>query len=117
MLFRSFAAAWGASIASGADFIAALTGLDRVLASADVALTGEGRFDEQSMAGKVVGRVLAAAPHRSVVIAGSLAYPPPDRGYSLTELSGSLAAALAQPELWIERAAAQAARELTQRNR
>lgn len=112
-----FAAAWGASIASGADYLAALTGLDRVLASADVVITGEGRFDEQSMTGKVVGRVLGAAPHRSVVIAGSLAHPPPDVGYSLTELAGSATAALALPELWIEHAAAKAARDLPQRNR
>ena len=111
------AAVWGASIASGADYVAALTGLDHALAGADVVITGEGRFDAQSMTGKVVGRVLAAAAHRSVVIAGSLAHPPPDAGYSLSELAGSRDAALTQPEFWIERATEIAARELTQRNR
>jgi glycerate 2-kinase len=106
------AAVWGATITSGADFVAELTGLDAALADADVALTGEGRFDAQSVGGKVVGRVLSTATGRTVVIAGALERAAPDLAYSLTDLAGSQESALAHPENWIEFAAAAAAREL-----
>ena len=56
-----FAAVWGAGIVSGADHVAELTGLPAALAAADVVLTGEGRFDAQSLSGKVVGRILDTA--------------------------------------------------------
>lgn len=107
-----FAAVWGARIASGADFVAELTGLDSALASADVALTGEGRFDAQSSTGKVVGRVLATSANRTAVIAGVLEHAAPDLAYSLSDLAGSQESALAHPEKWIEFAAAAAARDL-----
>lgn len=100
-------AAWGATITGGADYIAALTGVhDR---PADVLITGEGRFDAQSLGGKVVGQLLAGASGRTVVIAGELAATPPDLGFSLTQLAGSTEAALADPEHWLFAASAQAA--------
>ena len=100
-------AVWGATITSGADYIADLTGVhDR---PADVLITGEGRFDAQSHGGKVVGQLLARAPGRTVVIAGELAAAPPDLGYSLTELAGSTEEAMADPERWLFVAAADAA--------
>jgi glycerate 2-kinase len=105
-------AAWGARILSGADYIAALTGLDEAVARADAVITGEGRFDSQSLGGKVVGQLLAKAPARTVVIAGELAIAAPDLGYSLTVLAGGSAAARAQTEHWLAVAGAQAAREL-----
>ena len=106
-----FAAAWGAISVSGADYIAALTGLDEALMAADVLVTGEGRFDGQSLTGKVVGQLLAKAAGRSVVIAGELAASPPDLGYSLTELSGA-EGSRAHPARWLREAAAQAARDI-----
>jgi glycerate 2-kinase len=107
-----FSAAWGAQILSGADYICALTGLDDVLEEADALITGEGRFDAQSLGGKVVGQLLAKAPARTVVIAGQLDAEPPDLGYSLTTLAGSSEAAMTQTAHWLHGAAAAAARDL-----
>ena len=104
-------AAWGATATSGADFIAELTGLRAQ--QPDVLVTGEGRFDSQSLGGKVVGQQLARATGRTVVIAGALDATPPDLGFSLTELAGSAAAAMAQTAHWVAIAAAEAARAVS----
>ena len=104
-------AAWGATATSGADYIAELTGLRAQ--RPDVLVTGEGRFDTQSLTGKVVGQQLARARSRTVVIAGELGATPPDLGYSLTELAGSTEAAMTDPARWISEAATRAARELS----
>ncbi len=105
-----FSATWGATIVSGADYIARLTGVhDR---PADVLITGEGRFDRQSRGGKVVGQLLARSAGRTVVIAGELAERPPDLGFSLGEIAGSREAAMDQPARWLAVAAASAAAEL-----
>lgn len=47
--------ALGGRIESGAQLIAELTQLDAELETAEMIVTGEGRFDEQSLHGKVVG--------------------------------------------------------------
>jgi glycerate kinase len=52
-------AAHGAELVSGADFILDQVGFDRLLVDADLVVTGEGRLDEQSLEGKVVGVVAA----------------------------------------------------------
>jgi glycerate kinase len=61
---------------SGADLISAHTDTGREIAQADLLVTGEGRLDEQSLHGKVVGS-LAAAAHRHgvtvLVLAGQVA--------------------------------------------
>src|SRR5690606_3910146 len=70
-----FSAAYGATIVPGADHLARLTGLDDAIGTADVVLSGEGRFDSQSLAGKVVGQLLAkasAAGARAGVVAGQV---------------------------------------------
>ena len=53
--------ALGARRESGAAVIAAHTGLDADLAAADLVITGEGRFDDQSLHGKVVSALAAGA--------------------------------------------------------
>ncbi|MBE0608884.1 MAG: glycerate kinase, partial [Dehalococcoidia bacterium] len=60
----------GARIASGFDLVAEATGLPERLAAADIVVTGEGRFDEQSTQGKVTGRLieLAGAAGKPVVV-------------------------------------------------
>ena len=61
---------------SGADLIAAHTGTAREIAGADLLITGEGRFDDQSLHGKVVGSLAAAARRHGVpvlVLAGQVA--------------------------------------------
>lgn len=109
-----FATAWGATIVSGADYLAELTGLDKALATSDVLVTGEGRFDEQSLSGKVVGRLLDKAPAHTVVIAGQLDAVPSGLGFGLSDVAGSTAAALAEPERWLREAASRAARQILQ---
>jgi glycerate kinase len=68
-------AALGGQIVSGFDLVAQVTGLDRHLAHADLVVTGEGRLDVTSLAGKVVSGVLRrVAPHAPVlVVAGAVA--------------------------------------------
>ncbi|WP_043442800.1 glycerate kinase [Arthrobacter sp. L77] len=62
----------GAEIVPGSALVADAVGLAGALAHADLVLTGEGSFDSQSLGGKVVHAVLAAAPAACavVVIAG-----------------------------------------------
>lgn len=66
-------ATYGAELVSGADYVLDLLGFARLLAGADLVITGEGRLDEQSAAGKVVGVVAGrcrAAGVRCVAIVG-----------------------------------------------
>ncbi|MBN9605283.1 MAG: glycerate kinase [Actinomycetales bacterium] len=100
---------WGAALASGADEVARLTGLVAAEREADVVLTGEGRFDAQSLTGKVVGAMIA----RGVtpwIVAGAIETATPGPAFELRELAGSSTAALAEPERWLEAAGAEAAR-------
>ncbi|MBV9723209.1 MAG: glycerate kinase [Mycobacterium sp.] len=60
---------------SGASIIAAHTRLADDIVGADLVMTGEGRFDDQSLHGKVVGELAAAARSRNVpvvVLAGQV---------------------------------------------
>lgn len=50
-------AALGATLRSGFELVAGLVGLDAAIARADLVVTGEGRLDATSFAGKVVGGV------------------------------------------------------------
>lgn len=111
-----FMAAWGATIEPGAVTVAELTGLVAATTTAELIVTGEGRFDSQSLGGKVVGNTLrlaseAGCPAR--VIAGQLAHdiPAPHRGLSLESLACSASAAMATPARWLEVAGAEVARE------
>ena len=54
-------AALGAQLVPGFALIASLVDLDARVAASDLVVTGEGRLDETSFQGKVVGGVLAAA--------------------------------------------------------
>jgi glycerate 2-kinase len=49
--------AHGAGLHSGADFVLDAIGFDARLAKADAAVSGEGRFDVQSLGGKIVGTI------------------------------------------------------------
>jgi glycerate kinase len=62
-------AAYGARLVPGAELVGELVGLREALAGASLALTGEGRFDATSLAGKVVGHVLGEAGARDVPVA------------------------------------------------
>lgn len=86
--------AWGATLARGAEGVAEVLGLPAMLSGADVVITGEGRFDEQSAVGKVpsVVRALAAARApgvRAMLVAGAIDAPLDDfaAGASLTVIA------------------------------
>jgi glycerate 2-kinase len=67
--------ALGARCESGASIIAEHTDLAGDLAVADLVITGEGKFDDQSLRGKVVGALAAAAQSAQVpvvVLAGQV---------------------------------------------
>lgn len=103
--------AWGATMAGGAGAVADAIGLDRALAGASLVVTGEGRFDGQSAAGKVpseVGARAAAAGVPVALVAGAITADASGfaASASLTELAGSGSAAMAEPLRWLEAAGA-----------
>lgn len=74
----------------GARMVAESVGLPELIHSADLVVTGEGRFDNQSTRGKVVGTVLdmaVAADVPVVVVAGSFQEKIAGQGVSMVELS------------------------------
>ena len=60
--------ALGGRCESGASIIAEHTGLADDIADADLVITGEGRFDDQSLHGKVVGALAQAARSQQVPV-------------------------------------------------
>lgn len=89
-------AALGGRIVRGTDVVADLVELDAHLAGADLVITGEGRLDATSLAGKVVGGLLERTAGKTplVVIAGVVddavrpLLPPALEVHSLTERYG-----------------------------
>jgi glycerate 2-kinase len=76
----ALAAAIGARFAPGAPTVAELVGLRSALATADLVVTGEGRLDATTRAGKVVAHVVevaAAAGAQVVAVVGQLGTDPP----------------------------------------
>jgi len=107
--------AWGAEVGDGAALVAGAIGLDRDLVGADLVITGEGRFDGQSEAGKApseVARLAASAGVPVALVAGAIIAEP--RGFAssvaLTGLAGGAGAAMADPLRWLEAAGAGLAR-------
>ena len=105
-------AALGAELVPGFGLVAAQAGLEEALQGADLVLTGEGRLDSTSFAGKVVGGVLAASTRLGIeaaVVAGEiedgLILPAP--AFSLVERYGQ-ARAWAEPAACIAELAAEA---------
>src|SRR3954454_9814511 len=111
------AVAWGAQFVSGAQAVAAAAALDAALTGAAVVVTGEGQFDAQSLRGKVIGDLVDRAARAGVpvtIVAGRVdaAGDLPVRGaLSLTELAGSVGAAMAEPARWLTEAGRRLARE------
>lgn len=72
--------ALGGAVESGAAIVARHTGLHAALDDTDVLVTGEGCFDEQSLHGKVIGSLAAAARAREIpllVLAGQIGLDEP----------------------------------------
>jgi glycerate kinase len=104
-----FQLAYDADVKSGSAEIAKLIGLPEAIASADLVITGEGRYDSQSLQGKVVSAVAALAgqtPVAYIVGVQRIDFPPGSNGISLTELAGSSAAAIADVQDWATKAGA-----------
>ena len=114
--------ALGGRRVSGAGVIAGHTGLAAQIAGADLLITGEGRFDEQSLHGKVVGALAGMAGLREVpvlVLAGQVALEPgrfAEAGildaHSITEYCGSTRLAIDQADEQLTGLAGWAAGEL-----
>lgn len=99
--------ALGARSASGAGLVRELVGLDAALDRADLAVTGEGSFDWQSLRGKLVTSVGRAAADRGIpclVLAGQVsvgrreaAAAGVDTAYSVAEDAGGVEVSMADP--------------------
>ena len=103
------ATAWGAELTLGAPQLCRLAGLYGELAGADLVITGEGRFDQTSLTGKVCGTVIDAAAVAGVpvaLVAGQVsgALPRGIEAVTLAGLAGGTAPALASPERWLRAA-------------
>lgn len=70
-------ALFDAELVPGSQLVGDAVGLPEALLKADIVFTGEGRFDSQSLDGKVVSRVIAASPASAkvIVLAGSIGLP------------------------------------------
>lgn len=106
----------GAQFRTGVDVVAQLTGLAEALSGADLVITGEGRFDAQTLRGKTpfgVARIARQHGVPVVVIAGTLG-----EGYqALYEHGIDAAFALASGPMTLQQACADAPRLLSERAR
>ena len=113
--------ALGAQRRSGADVVAERTGQAALLASADLVITGEGKFDHQSLRGKLVTALASAGAAHSVptlVFAGQVTLDETDYGStsiaaakSVTEFAGSVDRAMKEASACLEGLAEHTARE------
>jgi glycerate kinase len=107
----------GAHIESGAEAIARLTDLSSAVADVDAVVIGEGRLDEQTLAGKgpaFVAAIAKVAGKPVYALAGSstltakqgeeLGIRAKSDIVTLIEVAGSLEAALADPRIWLGKA-------------
>ncbi|MGY1688198.1 glycerate kinase [Geodermatophilus sp. SYSU D00867] len=104
------------SVGSGAELVADLVGLDDALAGADLAVTGEGSLDAQSLRGKAPAVVAARARRAGVPcvgLAGRVALGPDElaaagfaAAHALTEAEPDVARCLAEPAAVLEELAA-----------
>lgn len=96
--------ALGGHRVAGATVVAQATGQSEVVAHADLVITGEGRFDSQTLRGKVVSALTSAAIGRGVpaiVLAGQVTLPAEeiaDAGiagaYAIVDRAGSVEVAM-----------------------
>jgi len=103
-----FQFAYDADVKSGSAEIAKLIGLPEAIASADLVITGEGRYDSQSLQGKVVSTVVGLAgqtPVAYIVGDKEINFPEGSKGISLTDLASSLDAAMKAVHTWTHQAA------------
>ena len=105
------------SIIRGFDFIADVLELEEHIQQADFVITGEGKFDEQSLRGKVVGRMMSLCrSHKKPlsIIAGSIDLSGArcqsfgiKSYHTLIERAGSIDDSIANAEKYLEEIAAE----------
>lgn len=115
--------ALGGRSESGASVVAEVTDQRAVLSSVDLVVTGEGKFDSQSLRGKLVTRLAAAGAGsgvETIVIAGQVKLDHAQlestgivRAYSVTEFAGSVEKSMSDAEHQVELLAKHAAEEYT----
>ncbi len=112
----------GATLEAGVEAVAEVVGLARRLRGADLCITGEGKFDSQSRSGKTVVGVaklakLAGVP--TICIPGqATAEAPHDLFAAVRPLVGGQVEekdALARPEFFLQRRAAEAVKKFVER--
>ncbi|MDF3280275.1 glycerate kinase [Gordonia sp. N1V] len=107
--------ALGARRVSGATVVAEVTDRDAQIAGADLVITGEGKFDSQTLRGKVVSALTATARAASVptvVVAGQIALSADEiadagiaAAHSLVDHAGSVRLAMDDADHQLERMA------------
>jgi len=118
--------ATGGTLVSGFQTVRSVIGFDAALAGVDLVITGEGSFDDQSLRGKAVSGVAAAARERGlacVVLAGRVTAQPAAAAaagiigaHSLVDhFDGDVAAALSRPAEGLSALAGRLARGLGRR--
>lgn len=108
--------AWGAAMAPGSTAVGEALGLPSTVRGADVVVTGEGRFDAQSAAGKVPSYLVGLAADTDVpvaLVAGSIEAETVGffAAVSLVDLAGSVAEAMARTRELLVEAGAELARD------
>jgi glycerate kinase len=111
----------GGTARSGAGVVLDLVGIDKRIAKVDVVVTGEGRFDWQSLRGKAPAAVAERASAEGVpclLLAGEVeagrreaAAAGIDAAYAAADLAGSVEESLADPAGWLEELASRVAGE------
>lgn len=107
--------ALGARVVGGAQRVSELTGLKLTVPTADLVVTGEGKFDRTSSTGKLVGHVVQMCTSAGVpvaVVAGAVDSDDDVRTVSLTELAGSAEAAMGDAHRWLVAAGRELARAI-----
>lgn len=109
---------WGATLSSGAAAVGDALGLPGLVAGADVVVTGEGRYDTQTAAGKAVSYVRSLAADVPVLLVAGSTTTSTD-GFAdvvtLAELAEGLEPALAEPARWLREAGRELARRTDRR--
>lgn len=78
-----------AKIISGANFILDLYKIEEKIKNADLIITGEGKFDEQSLNGKITGEIIKLAnkhKKKAIVIAGTSSITASNENYKIISL-------------------------------
>ena len=96
---------WGATLRSGAEVVAEAIGFNSLLKNTDLVITGEGKFDSQSLSGKVVGFISEAANAAGVEVAYCVGVSEIDSGshlcIELITLANDSSDAIAEAEKYL----------------